>query len=81
MQLSQGNSIHRIILRSTMEKIQSLKNNSNAMEDSNIAAKKSKNRFLFEMQNEMFKLIGNILCFQMWKILYRRHEGKEEEFE
>ncbi len=47
MQLSLGNSIHRIILRSRMEKIQSLKNNSNAMEDSNIAAKKSKNKEIF----------------------------------
>jgi len=30
-----------------MEKIQSLKNNSNVMEDSNIAAKKSKNKEIF----------------------------------
>jgi hypothetical protein len=42
-----GNSIHRIILRSTMEITESLKNNSNTLEYSNIADKKSKAKEIF----------------------------------
>ena len=63
-----GNAIHRITLRSIMEIIQSLKNgNSNAMNSStNIIHKNLMlKKFLLEMQKEISKSIGNILCFQI----------------